>query len=450
MIRAGTLRWIDEARTAEPLALADVELVVRNGLRDHDVRLDATPPPGWGDRFSVRGRFDQPLFSRSSDWRRWSGQVYADLPRAELSELRRHVTLPFELSEGDGALRGWFELKDGLPTSASVDLALRAVALRLDKAVEPLDFEQVAGRIDAEKSDDRTSIAVRQLGFRTGDGLSWPQGDMRVAWRQDEAGAVTGGEFDAERLDVGVMAEIATRVPIGAALRELLADVRPRGVITQLRTRWDGPLDAPLRYRVKGQLSGLSLAAHPSPDADSIGRPGLSNASLQLEATEAGGQARIDIRSGRLDLPGVFEEREVPLDRLDAQAQLEGRSRRQRRGAEAERQGGVGELRQRRRQGRPDRDVALGPRQRRRPRRPLPGPARARRQAHRRRRRAHGALPAARPAARRAQLRRRRGARRDDRERDLPRPRRSLGLPVPRRRRWRATATSASPPRSRA
>jgi uncharacterized protein YhdP len=206
VIRAGTLRWIDEARTAEPLALADVELVVRNGLREHDVRLDATPPPGWGDRFSVRGRFDQPLFSRSSDWRRWSGRVYADLPRAELSELRRHVTLPFELSEGDGALRGWFELKDGQPTNASVDLALRAVALRLDKGAEPLHFEQLAGRIDAEKRDDQTSIAVRQRGFRTGDGLSWPQSDMRVVWRQDEVGVVTSGEFDAERLDVGVMA----------------------------------------------------------------------------------------------------------------------------------------------------------------------------------------------------------------------------------------------------
>ena len=107
-------------------------------------------------------------------------------------------------------------------------------------------------------------------------------------------------------------------MPIGAALRELLADVRPRGVITQLRTRWDGPLDAPAHYRVKGQLSDLSLAARPSPEADAIGRPGLSNAALQLEASETGGQARIDLRAGRLDLPGVFEEREVPLDRLDA------------------------------------------------------------------------------------------------------------------------------------
>ena len=187
VIRAGTLRWIDEARDAEPLALADVELVVRNGLREHDVRLDATPPAGWGDRFSVRGRFTQPLFVRSSDWRRWSGKAYVELPRADVSELRRRMTLPFELSEGDGALRGWFEVKDGQPTGASVDVALRAVALRLEKGVEALEFEQVEGRIDAEKKGDRTSISVHDLGFRTGDGLTWPQSDLRVAWRQDEA-----------------------------------------------------------------------------------------------------------------------------------------------------------------------------------------------------------------------------------------------------------------------
>ena len=41
------------------------------------------------------------------------------------------------------------------------------------------------------------------------------------------------------------MADIASRVPLGTALRELLADVQPRGVITALRTHWDGPLDAP-------------------------------------------------------------------------------------------------------------------------------------------------------------------------------------------------------------
>jgi uncharacterized protein YhdP len=54
VIRGGELRWVDEQRAAPPLALSDVRLVLRNrGLR-HQLRLDATPPPGWGERFTDR------------------------------------------------------------------------------------------------------------------------------------------------------------------------------------------------------------------------------------------------------------------------------------------------------------------------------------------------------------------------------------------------------------
>ena len=318
VIRGGTLRWIDDARQAPPLALGNVEIVVRNGLTEHDLRIDATPPAGWGDRFSLRGRYRQPLFARSGDWRRWSGSAYADLPRADVRELRRHVALPFELSEGDGALRGWFDVENGEPKAATVDVSLRAVALRLDPAVEPLEFEQIQGRISAEKKGDRTSVAVRRFGFVTGDGIRWPQGDLDLAWRRNDAGDVTSGELAAQRLDVGVMAEIATRVPLGKALRDLLAHLHPQGVITSLATRWDGPLDAPEHYHVKGVLSGLSLAARPEARADAIGRPGFSHATVQLEASEAGGKAHVGIAGGALDLPGVFAEPVLPVDRFDA------------------------------------------------------------------------------------------------------------------------------------
>ena len=318
VIRGGTLRWIDDARKAPPLALGNVEIVVRNGLTEHDLRIDATPPAGWGDRFSLRGRYKQPLFARSGDWRRWSGSAYADLPRADVRELRRHVALPFELSEGDGALRGWFDVEAGVPKSATVDLSLRAVTLRLDPGVEPLEFEQIEGRISAEKKGDRTSVAVRRFGFVTGDGIRWPQGDLDLAWQQNDAGDVTRGELAAERLDVGVMAEIATRVPLGKALRDLLEHLHPQGIITGLATRWDGPLDAPEHYQVKGVLSGLSLVARPEPRSDAIGRPGLSHATVQLEASEAGGKAHVGIAGGVLDLPGVFAEAALPIDRLDA------------------------------------------------------------------------------------------------------------------------------------
>ncbi|MES1161887.1 MAG: DUF3971 domain-containing protein, partial [Rhizobacter sp.] len=83
--------------------------------------------------------------------------------------------------------------------------------------------------------------------------------------------------------------------------------------------RWDGPLDAPLHYRAQGLLSGLSLAAQPSSEPGGVGRPGLRNATVELDATEAGGSARLGIANGVLDLPGVFDDPLLPLDQFSAQ-----------------------------------------------------------------------------------------------------------------------------------
>jgi len=319
VIRAGALRWVDEQRAAAPLALSDVQLVVRNTLRRHDIRIDATPPADWGDRFSLIGRFTQPLLARSGDWRRWSGQAYASLPRADVQALRQHVALPFELSEGVGALRGWFELNDGQPTAATVDLALRAVTLRLGPDVDPLSIAEVQGRVIAQRNAEGMTLAVQRVSFVTGDNIRWPEGDMSLTWRQREGQPASGGEIRAQRLDLGLMAQIGSRVPLGVALRKLLTDVNPQGVISDFSARWDGPLDAPAHYRAKGLLSGLSLAAQPSSEPSGVGRPGLRNATIELDATEAGGNARLVINHGEIDLPGVFDDPVLPLDEFNAQ-----------------------------------------------------------------------------------------------------------------------------------
>ncbi len=319
VIRGGALRWTDEQRKAAPLALTDVQIVVRNGLRQHAFRLDATPPAEWGERFSATGQFTQPLLAHRGDWRRWSGTAWANLPRADVRELRQHVTLPFELSEGVGALRGWVEFESGEPRVVTVDMALRAVNLRLAANTDPLVVAEVEGRLIAQRSAAGVAIALQRFTFETGDNIRWPQGDMTLAWRQREGQPASGGEFSAQRLDMALMAQVASRVPIGDAVRKLLADVNPKGMITDLTTSWDGPLDAPAHYRAKGTLAGLSLAASPSSEPHGVGRPGLRGAAVQLEATEAGGSARIAINGGALDLPGVFDDPLLVLDQLDAQ-----------------------------------------------------------------------------------------------------------------------------------
>jgi len=319
IVRDGSLYWTDELRDAPTLSLTQVQFALRNGLLHHELRLDATPDDPWGERFSLRGRFTRPLLARPGELQRWSGTAFLDLPRADVQELRRYVDLPFELNEGDGALRAWIELSEGKPRAATVDLALRAVALRLARDVEPLVVEQVQGRLVARRDDAGVSLALQKFGFVTGEGVRWPHADLALSWRQREGGSVTGGEISAQRLDLDVMGQIASRLPLGEVLRRLLAELNPQGVVTGLSANWSGPFDAPTRYQAQALLSGLSLAARPAPQASGVGRPGLRNATVQFSASEAGGQARLEIADGSLEFPGVFDEAQVGFDTLSAQ-----------------------------------------------------------------------------------------------------------------------------------
>jgi uncharacterized protein (TIGR02099 family) len=324
VVRDGRLRWVDEQRDTPPLELDQVDLVVRNGLRRHDLRLDATPPAAWGERFSLQGRFTQSLLAASGDWRRWNGTVHAALPTADIAELRRHITLPFEISQGEGAVRAWIDVRRGQPQAATADLALRSVALRLDSSVQPLEIARLQGRISAERSDGQFKLAAEGLDFETADGVLWPRSNFALTLRQasvaaPEGLAFTGGALSADRLDLAVMAQVAARVPLGAAVAKLLVELAPTGQISTLAASWDGPLDAPSRYQVKAGVVGSGVAAAPSPEPGGVGRPGWRNAAIDFEANQIGGKAKLVLDKGALLLPGVFEQSEVAFDTFSTQ-----------------------------------------------------------------------------------------------------------------------------------
>jgi uncharacterized protein (TIGR02099 family) len=320
VVRRARLVWIDETRFAPPLALDAVDLVLRNGLRRHELRLDATPPADWGRRFTLLGQFTQPLLARRGDWRRWDGQLHADLPHADVAALRRHVELPFELREGQGALRLWAEVAAAQWRAATVDLALRDVELRLAPTVEPLVVAQAQGRLAGTRDERGWSVAAENFGFTTGDGRVWAPGRASLVLRQRPGQPPASGELAADRLDLGVMAAVAARLPLGDALQDLLARLAPQGQVQGLVARWDGALDAPQRYQVKARLEQVAIAPGvPASAPRSLGRPGWRGARIDLDATEQGGSAQLAIERGSLTFPGVFAQPEVALDKLSAQ-----------------------------------------------------------------------------------------------------------------------------------
>ena len=335
-IKGGTIRWIDEWRGAPPLALTQVDVVIRNTRRRHAMRFDATPPAEWGDRFSLRGIFRQPLLSGDAGlWADWSGQLYADFGRVDVSRINQYVSLDslgVAVTTGSGSLRAWADVDRGQVTGGTADVALAAVNVQLGKALKPLALAAVEGRFGGRQLSTGFEFHTEGLSFDTAEGLRWPGGNLSVAHTDAVGAAQQRTQFKADRLDLAALAQIATRMPLSADTRAQIESYAPKGQVQAVDVRWQGTPDAPVSFSAKGRVSGLELAALASAGAmtgsvanqnlrAAPGRPGLSGATVEFDVTNTGGKATVKIVNGALDLPGIFEDPHIPLNLLSMDTQ---------------------------------------------------------------------------------------------------------------------------------
>lgn len=342
VITGGTVRWTDEQRAQPTLALHDLAFVVRNTARTHQFRLDATPPTEWGERLSVRGRLREPLIElgrrapHQQPWHNWDGELYADFTRVDVARLRAYADLStwgVDVRAGQGAVRAWADVADGAITGVTADLALQAVDAQLGRDLPALAIDKLQGRLAAQWSDAGFTVSTNDLRFRTREGVDWPSGQLRVQHTAASRGRGAGTELMAERLELGALAAIASRLPLPVRAHQRLAQLQPIGRVDGFSARWLHKADeAPtadwnlLSYQARGRASGLSLAGEPSGRMSSSGRfplpgrPGIAGATVDFEVDQNGGKAHIRVANGALALPDIFEDPHIPVNSLEADA----------------------------------------------------------------------------------------------------------------------------------
>ena len=326
VINAGSVTWTDELRNAPPLALRQVDFVARNQARRHHLRLDATPPAGWGERFSLAGIFRQPLLTtHPGRWQQWVGVVHADFGTVDLSQLRRHANLGIDIAQGRGRLRAWADVAKGQVVGGTADVVLEDVVATLGSKLEPLALQSVSGRLGGKRVAGGFEFHTQALQFLTQDGQRWPGGNVSITWTGPEGRAFAQGELRADKLDLGALSQIATRLPLGAATHAALQAYAPRGLVERVQARWQGPLDALQKYEARGRITGIEVAAR-SEAQGQAGTPGVRGAAVDFDLTQSGGKARLAIEQGAVEFPGVFDEPVLPFDTLaaDLQWQMQG------------------------------------------------------------------------------------------------------------------------------
>ena len=310
VVRDAIITWSDEFREAPQLLLDRVQFRLEHSLGStrHRLGLTGVPPPELAAPIDLRAEIDG---ADATTWTWHSARVYLQLDFADLAAWSAWVPFPIAIEEGRGAARLWLEFRDRTLRELTADLELAKVNTRLEADLPWLELDRVSGRLGWRNDGVTQRMTTRDLALVARGGAIVTPVDFAFEAAVGEQGSYRSGRASANALDLAPVAAIAAGLPMPASWRERLAAHAPRGMLKDLRYRWEGPAGAPVSYAASAEAVGLAVAP--------VGAmPGFAGLDAKVEADERGGQARLASRAFAFALPATFAQ-PVALDALAGQ-----------------------------------------------------------------------------------------------------------------------------------
>ncbi|NBT68225.1 MAG: TIGR02099 family protein [Betaproteobacteria bacterium] len=324
VVEKGLLRWVDEYQNRAPVEFQQVDFRIQSGLFQHLLRMDATPPPTWGERFSVSGKFRESFLStHASDFKNWSGQIYAQSSRIDLSAIKDILRLPhnIKLEQGQGWARLWVDLQKLQWKAIQADIDFENVHAQVGEKAEPLILKQFKGRfrlrqLSAQEGIEFDTQAIT-ANFQNGD--VWPATPIKVTYRGATPEIPLRIQLGVQSLDLQQVQLWTKRFQLPQGANHFLNDSQPQGVINALQLTWqDAWLDKPMTFEAKGQASQISWMPVKLPGQDK-NIPGLNGGFADFEFNQDGGKFVGGIKNGQLFLNDFWEDPNFRFQSVTAQ-----------------------------------------------------------------------------------------------------------------------------------
>ena len=309
VVRDALITWVDDFRDAPPLVLRQVNLRIESLFSHHRFALRALPPENLATPLDVRGDLHGESFD---DLNAWRGSVFLQLDFTNVSAWRNWFDLPKEFSQGRGALRGWVNIEGGKFNGITADLALYNVVAKLADDVPEMVLTSLRGRAAWQDVTDGFEVSTQGLALRLQNGIEVHPTDFYFRIAKAGTGQPGGGVVRANQLQFDELAGLATYLPLDAEMRSVLDTYAPRGRVTGLDVRWQGALEKPDSFNIKGHFGDLAIR-----QAGKM--PGFSGLTMDVDGSDASGELDFDARKMIVDAPGVMAD-PLPFATLKGQA----------------------------------------------------------------------------------------------------------------------------------
>ncbi|MEW5771413.1 MAG: YhdP family protein [Pseudomonadota bacterium] len=305
VVRDAQLSWLDERLGAPVLELRQVRLLLENRFGRHRAGVVALPSAA-ASRLELRADLRGASVHTPDSW---SGQLYAQASQADFGTWGRWVPWAQQsVKSGVGDLRFWLDIKRGQAVGLTGDAHLRDIALSIRQDLPDLRFASLSGRMGWGREKTAHTLFVERLRFQAPEAPPADPASLRLTLTPAEGGGFRRIEASADNLRLEAMTALTGALPLPRGSHDLIAALKPRGLVEHAQGHWAGQDDY-----------ALSLKIHQA-GAEAYQRlPALSGLDALIEANQKGGRVTLAGTQFNLSWPQVFRH-DMRFDKLDAQA----------------------------------------------------------------------------------------------------------------------------------
>jgi len=336
-VNHATAIWSDEELSKSVVEFTDLNINFLNGLKSHGLRLEATPPKEFGERFSIQANFKESLFSKhASNFKEWSGTGLVNFPQIDIALTNQHLlaSQSLDVREASGWLRVWIDVHRGNIDQVTTDLNfpnLVGSCTKRDSIVQKFQLKELSGRFQVILKDFKNEFRTQDLQFVTQDGNRWSLGRASLAWTQNTPSATDtnlpskrsivmpldspgNGVIEIDKISIKPLLSQLNNLAIESELLKNLKTIELAGDLQNFKTAWAFDGQKLGAFSSQGLLTNFLYKRLQNTDENFLkGLPGIQNAGIQFDFNNGGGSASLNIENGSITLSNWLEEPMVPL-----------------------------------------------------------------------------------------------------------------------------------------
>ena len=335
-VRHASVRFVDRTAEFPSRQLDGITLILRSTGRRHQASVALGEP---GAALSAVAEVFRPPLTRPSEWRRWKGEAHLSVQGLELAQAAGLIAPfasalpePFVTAEGRLDQLFWLRFDEAGLLEATVKLQADGLATQLPQGRLALQSLRAELR-SLRQRDGGHKVRIHGLSATDSQGfVVATDGDAELGL--DPAAALRSGWLRLKAFDAAAGLAAARGLPLPSDIADRLASLDLTGEVRDLTVRWsradspqsesrpaDRSADVASRsakgFELTASFDRLGLSPREAPVG--LGRPGFSNLSGSLRASDGEGTLTLSSRAAVLSFPGVFAESAVPLERLDGE-----------------------------------------------------------------------------------------------------------------------------------